>query len=268
MRWKEILDGRESAHFEKLLKRRLAGEPIQYIIGETEFYRLPFRVTRDVLIPRPETEHLVEKAIELVHGLSRPRIVDVGTGFGAIAIALAHELPQATVTAIDVSAPALEIAKDNAVRNGVADRIQFTLGDLLAPVAREQFDLLVSNPPYVATSERDTLDVEVRDYEPPIALFAGEDGLSIYRRLIWQARDVLVSGGFIVLEIGYNQADAVGALLLAESFECASSRPICRAFRAWHRRGGPTIKHDSAYPIDTRLVASLWLRKFPVPEHR
>ncbi len=225
VRWKEVLDGKESAHLQELLQRRLAGEPIQYITGEAEFYGLPLRVSRDVLIPRPETEHVVEKAVALARGFSRPRIVDVGTGSGAIALALAHQLPQAGVTAIDVSEAALEIAQENARRNGLSDRIRFTRGDLLAPVAGEQFDVIVSNPPYVATSERDTLDVEVRGYEPPIALFAGEDGLSIHRRLIWQARDVLVSGGFIVLEIGYNQGDAVGALLLAEGFECVEFAP-------------------------------------------
>ena len=218
VRWNDVLDRKESAHFDELLQRRLAGEPIQYIVGEAEFYGFPFRITRDVLVPRPETEHVVEKAIALARGLASPRMVDVGTGSGAIAIALAHELPHAGLTAIDLSAPALEIAKENARRNGVADRIRFMRGDLLAPVAGEQFDLVVSNPPYVATAERDTLAVEVRDYEPPMALFAGEDGLSIHRRLIWQARDVLVPGGFVVLEIGCNQADAVSSLLLGEGF--------------------------------------------------
>lgn len=225
VRWREILDAREAAHYQELLQRRLAGEPVQYITGEAEFYGLPLQVSRDVLIPRPETEHVVEKAVALAGGFSRPRIVDVGTGSGAIALALARELPQASVTAVDVSKPALEIAKENARRNGVSNRIRFTHGDLLAPVAGEQFDLVVSNPPYVATSDRDTLDVEVREYEPPIALFAGQDGLSIHRRLIWQAHDVLISGGFIVLEIGYNQAEAVSALLLAEGFDGVELTP-------------------------------------------
>jgi len=225
VRWKEVLDEREAAHLEELLQRRLAGEPIQYIIGEAEFYGLPFRVTRDVLIPRPETEHVVEKAIALAGGFHQPRIVDVGTGSGAIAIALAHELPQASVTAIDVSEQALEIALENARRNSVSDRIRFTRGDLLAPVAGELFDLVVSNPPYVATSERESLAVEVRDYEPAIALFAGQDGISIYRQLIPAARRVLEPGGFLVMEIGYNQAEPVGTLLLAEGFDTIEFTP-------------------------------------------
>jgi len=207
------------AHYSELLERRYRGEPIQYIVGETEFYGLPFRVAPDVLIPRPETEHVVEKAIALARALPRPRIADVGTGSGAIAVSLAHHLPDAQITAIDLSPNALVIAKENTARNKVRDRVRFIEGDLLAPVATEQFDLVVSNPPYVASSDRDTLAIEVRDFEPPMALFAGNDGLDADRRLIPAARGVLVPGGFIVLEIGFSQEEPVGALLRAHGFD-------------------------------------------------
>jgi release factor glutamine methyltransferase len=212
----EELSASETTRYDDLLERRYRGEPIQYILGETEFYRLPFRVTPDVLIPRPETEHLVEKAIELAARFPAPRIADVGTGSGCIAVTLARHLPQAQITAIDLCGAALAIATENAKRNGVA--IRFLQGDLLAPAAGEQFDIVVSNPPYVPTADRDTLAVEIRDHEPALALFAGPDGLDIYRRLIPQAFACLVPGGFLVLEIGYGQSTAIAGLLAAAGF--------------------------------------------------
>jgi release factor glutamine methyltransferase len=196
-----------------LLERRRKGEPIQYITGEAEFYGLPFRVTSDVLVPRPETEHLVEKVIELAPLFRKPRIVDVGTGSGAIAIALAHEWAKAAVTAIDISETALKVARDNAVRVGFADRIRFLQGDLLSPVIGEQFEFVVSNPPYVSIADRASLAVEVRDHEPEVALFAGEDGLDIYRRLIPAAIAALIPGGYVVLEIGHGQQFDIHRLL-------------------------------------------------------
>jgi release factor glutamine methyltransferase len=265
--------------FKTIVNRRLAGEPIQYILGETEFYGLPFRVTADVLIPRPETEHLVEKALTLasemqkagakaqplLSGVCGPtkvvpllqnslassisaatkarvdrgaisarlkscpdtkqddsaalkalRIVDIGTGSGAIAVALAHHLPRATVTAIDLSAAALHVARENAERNGVA--IRFFEGDLLAPVGGEQFEFVVSNPPYVPSTDRETLSIEVRDYEPSLALFAGEEGLDVYRRLIPSAFNALIPGGFLLLEIGYGQSTAITEVLADSGF--------------------------------------------------
>ncbi len=202
-----------------LLERRFAGEPMQYIFGEAEFYRLPFRVTRDVLIPRPETEHVVEKVLEMATKFSNPRIVDVGTGSGAIAVALAHELPDAMVTATELSAAALNVARENAQRNGVAERVRFLEGDLLEPVAGEQFDIVVSNPPYVSMGDRGSLAVEVRDYEPEQALFAGADGLDMYERLIPWAYNLLAPGGTLVLEIGHGQEPPVGALLGEAGFD-------------------------------------------------
>jgi release factor glutamine methyltransferase len=212
-----------------LIERRLAGEPIQYITGEAEFYGLPFHVNRDVLIPRPETEHLVEKAVALAQKL-RPngttsdpriaslRIVDLGTGSGAIAVALAHALPFAEITATDISAAALAVARNNAARNGVIGRVRFLDGDLLEPVVNEHFDIVVSNPPYVPENDRATLDVEVRDYEPAQALFAGLDGIAIYRRLIPAAFGTLVPGSYLALEIGYGQQEPIQALLAGAGF--------------------------------------------------
>jgi release factor glutamine methyltransferase len=201
-----------------LLARRAAGEPMQYIFGETEFYGLPFRVTPDVLIPRPETEHLVEVVLQKAAALAAPRIVDVGTGSGAIAVALAHALPHAILTAIDISPRALAIAEDNARRNGVAARIRFLRGSLLAPVAGERFDIVSSNPPYVPTGDRASLAVEVRDHEPGLALFAGADGLDVIRRLIPEALAALDPGGWLAVEFGYGQQPAVKRLLQAAGF--------------------------------------------------
>lgn len=201
-----------------LVDRRAAGEPMQYIFGETEFYGLPLRVTPDVLIPRPETEHLVEVVLQKIAALTVPRIVDVGTGSGAIAVTLAHALPRAVLTAIDISPRALAIAQDNARRNGVFERIRFLHGSLLAPVAGERFDIVASNPPYVPSGDRATLAVEVRDHEPGVALFAGDDGLDVIRRLIPDSLAALDLGGWLAMEFGYGQQPAVKALLQAADF--------------------------------------------------
>jgi len=214
-----------AAAFCDAIERRLAGEPVQFVTGEAEFYGLSFHVNRAVLIPRPETELLVERAIELAGKLrqsgatSSPRIVDVGAGSGAIAVALAHELPFAQIAATEVSAAALAVARANAARHGAASRIRFLEGDLLAPVAGEQFDFIVSNPPYVPDGDRPTLDVEVRNYEPAQALFAGSDGLAIYRRLLPESFQALAPGGILLLEIGYGQKPAVQSLLETAGFK-------------------------------------------------
>jgi release factor glutamine methyltransferase len=213
----EELPAITAARYIELLERRGKGEPVQYIIGETEFYGLPFRVTQDVLIPRPETEHLVEKVIAFAAGFHAARIVDVGTGSGSIAVVLAQKLPQAQITATDISSSALAIAEENARRNGVA--VRFLQGDLLEPVPGEQFDFVVSNPPYVPSADRASLSVEVHDFEPALALFAGADGLDAYSNLIPAAFDALVPEGYLLLEIGYGQSPAIMGLLTRSGFQ-------------------------------------------------
>jgi release factor glutamine methyltransferase len=185
----------------------MQGKPLQYITRTQEFYGRPFTVSPDVLIPRPETELLIETVLK-----RRPharQIVDVGTGSGAIAITLALEL-NAAVIATDLSCAALKVAIANAA--SLQARIHCVNADLLSPIADATQDAVVSNPPYVSTADRETLQREVRDWEPHLALFAGADGLDIYRRLIPEALRVLKPGGLLALEIGYGQADAVTAL--------------------------------------------------------
>jgi release factor glutamine methyltransferase len=215
----ESLPARETSAFRAWVERRRAGEPIQYITGNAEFYGLSFSVNRAVLIPRPETEHLVEKVIEIAGGLQKHRIADVGTGSGAIAVALASKLPASRVHATEISAAALAVARGNAEGNGVANRVAFHEGDLLAPLAGKLFDFVVSNPPYVPEHDRDSLSVEVRDYEPAQALFAGADGLDVYRRLIPAAFNALFHGRYLALEIGFGQQEAVCELLAGARFE-------------------------------------------------
>lgn len=216
--WRDEIDTHCSIPYHAALERRRLGEPIQYITGQTEFFGLPLHVTRDVLIPRPETEHSVEKVLDLAARFPSPRILDVGTGSGAIAIALAAKLPHAQITATDISPAALALAKKNAALNRVQQNIRFLEGDLLAPVLHEPFEIVVSNPPYVPESDRASLSVEVRDFEPSTALFAGPDGLAIYRRLIPQAFAALVPAGWLVLEIGFAQDLAIRALLEQAGF--------------------------------------------------
>ena len=187
----------------------MASEPIQYITGVQEFFGLRFEVTPDVLIPRPETEHLVEAVLERIS--AEARIVDVGTGSGAIAIALAHALPRSLVTAVDLYPAALDVARRNAQRHGVSDRMTFLQSDLLEAVGRAEFDVVVSNPPYIAEGE--VLEPQVADYEPRSALYSGPTGLEVYERLIPQARRVLKPQGWLMMEIGYGQQPAVAALL-------------------------------------------------------
>ena len=201
--------------FDEWVTRRSHHEPVQYIIGEQEFFGLAIRVTPDVLIPRPETEHLVEATLERAPRNTPIAIADVGTGSGAIAVALAHALPLAHVTALDNSSAALLVARQNAERHQVADRVRFLESDLLSAVRREQFFAVVANPPYVAEGEE--LEPQVRDYEPHSALFAGPTGLDVYRRLIPEAWDALVPGGWLLMEMGHGQRDSLAELFLPGS---------------------------------------------------
>jgi release factor glutamine methyltransferase len=221
----------QASTYEALIARRLTHEPIQYITGEQEFYSLALHVTPAVLIPRPETELLVEAVLsELKQTELDPaaplHILDVGTGSGAIAIALAHRLPHAHITATDISPAALAVAAANAARHHLTSRIHFVESDLLSRVPHSsrtvgwgsandtmQWDAIASNPPYVPTTDRSTLHPQVRDHEPATALFAGPDGLEIYRRLIPQAYAALKPSGLLALELGHNQRDALAALL-------------------------------------------------------
>ncbi|HEX4576757.1 MAG TPA: peptide chain release factor N(5)-glutamine methyltransferase [Edaphobacter sp.] len=211
---RELIPNQRTA-YENNIARRLQHEPIQYITGQQEFYGLTLKVTPAVLIPRPETEHLVEAVLKLLPANRPLRIADIGTGSGAIAIALAAHLPQAAVTAFDISTEALTIAAANARDHNVANRIRFLQSDLLSTLnpKAEAFDAIVSNPPYIPTSDRATLHPQVRDHEPPTALFAGETGLDIYRRLIPQAHNALKPNGLLALEIGHDQQDAIASLL-------------------------------------------------------
>ncbi|MGI5911341.1 MAG: peptide chain release factor N(5)-glutamine methyltransferase [Syntrophomonadaceae bacterium] len=197
----------ERAMFREYVKRRAQNEPLAYITGTREFMSLEFKVNPDVLIPRPETELIVEEVIELFAGKTCS-ICDIGTGSGAIAISLAHYLPQAKVFASDISAMALATARDNAAR--LQAKVEFREGDLLSPFLDiiHEFDLIVANLPYISADEYCCLDPGVKDYEPALALMAPGDGLDIYRRLVGQAHQLAQEGTYIILEIGYNQGQS------------------------------------------------------------
>ena len=208
----------EAEGFRQSLERRAQGEPLQYITGHQEFFGLDFEVTRDVLIPRPETELLVETALKLFARSAEAFICDVGTGSGCIAITLLHELPQARAVAIDISPAALTVAQRNAARHSVAERIEFALSDCFAALnaratPQPAFDLIVSNPPYIEEGAMASLQREVRDFEPRSALAAGADGLAIIRRLLLEAASFLKTGGYFLFEIGFNQSVAVEQLI-------------------------------------------------------
>jgi release factor glutamine methyltransferase len=199
-------------NYEPLVARRERREPVSYILGTREFWGMEIQVGPDVLIPRPETELIVEEAIARVGRDSRPVIMDIGTGSGCIAIALAREIAGARVIATDVSRRALEVARQNAVRHGVAERVDFVETSFLDGI-EEAADLIVSNPPYVPSVSQPGLTPEVRDYEPPVAVFAGEDGLDGVRNVLGAAVARLTAGGLLIMEFGLGQDDAVSALV-------------------------------------------------------
>jgi len=215
------MDAQELSGYRACIKRRLAGEPNQYITGTQEFWSLPLRVSPDVLIPRPETEVLVEAALDFIRHKpalkTNSPILDLGTGSGAIAIALARELPGARIVTVDVSMPALQLARQNAEIHQVAEQLHFVQSDIFAgiPGAYGKFSLVVSNPPYVSHAEFKQLPREIREYEPRHALDGGLDGLAAVSCLITGVPTVLHRGGGLLLEIGAGQADRVSALVLA-----------------------------------------------------
>jgi release factor glutamine methyltransferase len=209
--------------YDRLVLRRSRREPVAYLVGHREFFGREFMVSPAVLVPRPETELLVEAALERIAEIEAPRIVDVGTGSGCIAITLALEMGTVPVKplnrdcppirATDTSAAALDVAQRNARRLGADSQIAFVLGSLLDPDSADPFDLVVSNPPYIATVDRDALPPEVRLFEPAEALFGGADGLAVVRPLVSAAERALRPGGWLAIEIGAGQVDAVSALV-------------------------------------------------------
>jgi release factor glutamine methyltransferase len=231
------LDAATRARYFSLIAQRASGVPTQHLTGHQEFWGLDFEVTTDVLIPRPETEHIIEVALERLDarvgddsGCRRAplRIADVGTGSGCIAVALAKELPGAQIAATDISAAALEIARRNAARHEVSSRIEFIECNLLdlvmhqSPTTGHQsppFDLIASNPPYIGLCEAGTLPREVREHEPNAALFGGEMGTEMYAPLIEQAAKLLKPGGILVLELGHTSAEHVSRLLKAPEWQ-------------------------------------------------
>jgi len=214
-KFEQMLDETRLSRFRDLVRRAAAREPVGYLVEEKEFFSLAFRVTPDVLIPRPETEVLVECALDhcAETRLSEPSLLDLGTGSGCIAIAMLTQLQGARAVATDISTAALEVAKLNAQRHEVSDRLTLVEADALTlpheAVPQDGFDLLLSNPPYVAADAMDQLDATVREYEPAVALSDGADGLSFYRQIAEHAPDLLTPGGVVIVEVGDAQADAV-----------------------------------------------------------
>jgi len=215
----------ELERFHALVARRASGEPAQYIIGHQEFFKLDFEITPDVLIPRPETDLMVELVLELLRGHAAPYFADLGTGSGCIAVSLLHELPAARGLAVDISVAALEVARRNAQRHGVTDRIRLVESDGFAAIdGAERFDLIVSNPPYVSDHEMNSLQREVQR-EPSAALAGGPDGLEIIRRLLQGAPPFIKAGGHFVFEIGFGQSEPVKDLIDRQMWELIEVRP-------------------------------------------
>jgi release factor glutamine methyltransferase len=211
----------EVRRFRAAVERRAAGEPLQYITGHQEFYNLDFEVTPDVLIPRPETELLVETALELLGRRDEPQLVcDVGTGSGCIVISLLHERPLARAVGLDISPAALRIAARNGARHGVRERLSLVASDCLSALDEggEPFTMIVSNPPYVAADALAGLQREVRDHEPRVALTPGGDGLRVIRRLLEDAPRFLLPGGHLLMEIGFDQHAAVESLVRPQTW--------------------------------------------------
>jgi len=210
----DSVDSEEAERFAAFIEERSKGKPLQYITGVQEFFGLDFEVNADVLIPRPETELLVETALQLIPNTSASFVCDVGTGSGCVAITLLHERAKARGMAIDISPAAIEIAKRNAARHAVTEQLEFLNSDCFAELDKATvFDLIVSNPPYIPAGDLKSLQREVRDYEPHLALEAGPDGLSIIRRLLAEAGTYLSPGGHLLFEIGFDQSAAVESLI-------------------------------------------------------
>jgi release factor glutamine methyltransferase len=205
-RHQEVADDEVRTRFRELINKRVEGCPVAYLVGRKEFFSLEFEVTPAVLIPRPDTECVVLECLRLAKGIAQPKVLDLGTGSGNLAVAVANQLKTAHVMAVDISADALDIAGRNARKHGVGDRLTFLKGDLFEPVPKEErFDFILSNPPYIPTEDIAKLAVGVRDYEPHRALDGGPDGFAVFDRIVDQARQFLNPGGYLILEIGAPQ---------------------------------------------------------------
>ena len=214
-----VLSNDEEQLFNKFIEERLNNRPIAYIVGNREFMGLDFYVQEGVLIPRPDTEILVEEVIELAKDKGKVNILDIGTGSGAITVSLAKYLENAKVTSVDISDIALEIGKRNAMENKVADRIDFIKSDLFSALDKNvKFDIIVSNPPYIKREVIETLDKQVKDFEPYNALEGGIDGLDFYRAITTQAKDFLKEGGILAYEVGHDQSEDVSKLMEIDGY--------------------------------------------------
>jgi len=223
--FREISDS-DYCRVTEMANRIKNGEPLQYVTGETEFMSLRFRVNPNVLIPRPDTETLVEKAISLLGNSSSPSVLDIGTGSGCVGISIAALVKNSDVTLLDISEKALETASVNAKENNVS--VKLIKCDILNDVPDMKYDMIVSNPPYIQKKVIDTLDRNVRDFEPHLALDGGEDGLVFYRRISHIAKSILNPGGMIVFEVGFDQADDVSGILAEDGFsEIEATKDLC-----------------------------------------
>jgi release factor glutamine methyltransferase len=232
-RYDELASDECRQRFKELIRRRVEGCPVAYLVGKKEFFSFEFEVGPAVLIPRPDTETLLVEALRLMKEFPEPDVIDLGSGSGAIAVVVAKQHKGAKVTAIDLSADALAVAQRNAARHGVAARIRFLQGDLFEPVpAGEKFDFVLSNPPYIAAEDMPRLPIGVRDYEPHLALNGGPGGYAVFERLIQQAQDHLKPGGYLIVEIGAPQEGPARERLAA-----------CPGYDL-----GPTIKDGSGHP--------------------
>ena len=215
----------EAERFQDAIRRRAAREPFQHIVGKQEFYGLDFIVTPDVLIPRPETELIVERAIELLADLPSPRFLEIGVGSGCISVAILKHAPNVAALAVDISDPAIEVARRNAAMHKVGDRLEIVLSDVFENVPDQAFDLIVSNPPYVPLAEYDGLQPEVRDHDPRIAVTDGSTGLTIIERIVAGAPKYLQGDGHLVMEIGYNQRADVKGLFAVDQWKSVEFLP-------------------------------------------
>lgn len=213
------LSAAEQKTWESYIERRQNREPFQHIVGVQEFYGLDFVVTRDVLIPRPETELLVEIAVSVLAGIDSPKFCEIGVGSGCISVSVLHEVPNSSAIAVDISVQALKIARINAVNNKVAARVEFMISDVFTNVQTDKFHAVLSNPPYIPATAIPHLQIEVRDFDPTTALTDGGDGLSIIRSIVMDSPQFLLPSGYLILEIGFDQAEDVRRMFQPELWE-------------------------------------------------